>query len=197
MLEFCFMESEMQKGTKSAYDSVGRRKYLTKSEGAKFLLHARKLNDSARLLCETIYFTGCRISEAISLTKDDIDTAQSVIRILTLKKRNQAETRRVPVPPNLAKELRELETNESADQLWLYSRTTAWRIIKVVMQQAGIEGIHATAKGLRHGFGVRGAMGKVPVNIIQRWMGHADPSTTAIYLAVRDDEERELIKRTW
>ena len=49
----------------------------------------------------------------------------------------------------------------------------------------------------RYAFGVRGALGKVPRNVIQRWMGHSDPATTAIYLAVRDDEERALIRRTW
>ena len=77
------------------------------------------------------------------------------------------------------------------------SRTTAWRTVKRVMRKAGIDGIRATTKGLRHGFGVRGVLGKVPVSVIQRWMGHSDPETTAIYLAVMDDEERELIKRTW
>ena len=158
---------------------------------------AGNLEEPRRLLCLTIYFTGCRISEALALAGDDIDSSHAVIRILCLKKRGKAETRRVPVPVSLAEELPTLARESENAKLWAYSRTTAWRIIKEVMEAAGIEGIHATAKGLRHGFGVRGAMGKVPVNVIQRWMGHSDPSTTAIYLAVRDDEERELIKRTW
>jgi integrase/recombinase XerD len=197
MLEFCFMESAMQKGSKGAYDSVGRRKYLTKSEGLKFMRCAARTGDAERLLCETLYYSGCRISEALALGPEDIDATQAVIRILSLKKRDKPQTRRVPVPPRLANELKSLSLKPEEKHLWNYSRATAWRIVKRVMHQAGIEGIHATAKGLRHGFGVRAAMGKVPVNIIQRWMGHADPSTTAIYLAVRDDEERELIKRTW
>lgn len=197
MLEKCFMENAMQTEKNGAYDSTGRRKYLTKAEGVKFLRHAGNLDESRRLLCQTIYFTGCRISEALALALDDIDTSHSVIRILCLKKRGKAETRRVPVPVTLAKELPAIAGISENGKLWPYSRTTAWRIIKEVMETAGIKGIHATAKGLRHGFGVRAAMGKVPVNVIQRWMGHADPSTTAIYLAVRDDEERELIKRTW
>ena len=191
------MENAMQNETNGAYDAAGRRKYLTKAEGAKFLRCAGNLEEPRRLLCLTIYFTGCRISEALALAGDDIDSSHAVIRILCLKKRGKAETRRVPVPVSLAKELPTLAGEVENAKLWAYSRTTAWRIIKEVMEAAGIEGIHATAKGLRHGFGVRGAMGKVPVNVIQRWMGHSDPSTTAIYLAVRDDEERELIKRTW
>ena len=187
----------MQDGTKSAYDSNGRRKYLTKAEGVKFLRIASKLAESRRLLCETIHYTGCRISEALNLTGEELDPVESVLRIRCLKKRNKSVTRRVPVPDRLAKELRLLARESKDGRLWTFSRTTGWRIIKSVMSDAGIEGIHATTKGLRHGFGVRGALGKVPVNVIQRWMGHSDPNTTAIYLAVRDDEERELIKRTW
>ena len=187
----------MQEGTKSAYDSDGRRKYLTKTEGVKFLRISSRLATARRLLCETIHFTGCRISEALSLTSADIDPGESVVGIRCLKKRGKIVTRRVPVPPKLAKDLRSLAQEAADGRLWTFSRTTGWRIIKKVMNDAGIEGIQATTKGLRHGFGVRGALGKVPVNVIQRWMGHSDPNTTAIYLAVRDDEERELIKRTW
>lgn len=191
------MEGAMQEGTKSAYDSGGRRKYLTKAEGMRFLRIASRLATSRRLFCEVIHFTGCRISEALSLSGEDIDQGQSLLRIRCLKKRDRIVTRRVPVPDRLAKELRLLAAESKGERLWDFSRTTGWRVIKGVMSDAGIAGIHATAKGLRHGFGVRGALGKVPVNVIQRWMGHSDPSTTAIYLAVRDDEERELIKRTW
>lgn len=191
------MEGAMHEETRSAYDLAGRRKYLTKAEGVKFLLSASRRIVSERLFCEVIHFTGCRISEALSLTRDDIDPAESVLRIRCLKKRNKEITRRVPLPNRLTKELRSLARESTTDRLWNFSRTTGWRIIKNVMEDADITGIHATTKGLRHGFGVRGAMGKVPVNVIQRWMGHADPNTTAIYLAVRDEEERELIKRTW
>ena len=88
-------------------------------------------------------------------------------------------------------------TTADEQRLWGFSRTTGWRIIKSVMKAAGIEGIHATTKGLRHGFGVRGALEQIPVSLIQNWMGHADATTTAIYLGVRDEEERELIERTW
>lgn len=187
----------MQKETRSAYDAGGRRKYLTRSEGTKFLKGTEKLGKPERLLCQTVYFTGCRITEALALTGDDIDQPQAVIRILCLKKREKSETRRVPVPAALARELKALGSQSGDGKLWACSRTTGWRIIKGVMSAIGVQGIHATAKGLRHSFGVRAALGKIPLNVIQRWMGHADTATTAIYLAVRDEEERELIRRTW
>ena len=65
------------------------------------------------------------------------------------------------------------------------------------MKAADISGVHTTAKGLRHGFGVRSALGRVPLSPIQNWMGHANSTTTAIYLDVQDEEERALIERTW
>lgn len=187
----------MRKDSQSAYDPTGRRKYLSKPEGTKFLSLASQLDLPRRLFCETIHFTGCRISEALNLVALDLDECQSVVSIRCLKKRREIVVRRVPIPAWLVKDLKLLAADSPQGQLWDFSRTTGWRIVKEIMEKAGITGIHATTKGLRHGFGVRCALGNVPVNVIQRWMGHSDPETTAIYLAVHDDEERELIKRTW
>jgi integrase len=50
---------------------------------------------------------------------------------------------------------------------------------------------------LRHGFGIRAAGKSVPPNLIQRWMGHASGSTTAIYLDAVDSEERAIAQRMW
>ena len=169
---------------------------MNRGECRRFFECCQREGVDRRLLCETLYFTGCRISEALALTGDDIDLNASTIQIRCLKKRGKTVIRRVPVPLRLCSSLKKLSGGPS-QRCWSVCRTTAWRTVKRVMKEAGIEGIHATAKGLRHGFGVRGALGKIPVNVIQRWMGHSDSETTAIYLEVMDDEERELIKRTW
>jgi integrase/recombinase XerD len=39
-------------------------------------------------------------------------------------------------------------------------------------------------KGLRHSFGVKAIQSKVPLNLVQRWMGHASLRSTAIYADV-------------
>jgi site-specific recombinase XerD len=52
-------------------------------------------------------------------------------------------------------------------------------------------------KALRHVFGVGGTQAGVPLNIIQRWLGHADIQTTAIYTDVMGPEERVLADRMW
>lgn len=52
-------------------------------------------------------------------------------------------------------------------------------------------------RGLRLGYGIHVATHYVPPNLIQKWMGHALPSTTAIYLDAVGVEEREFAKRIW
>ena len=187
----------MSRGNYSAYDLEGRRKYLTREEGRRFLKCARKLDRAEALFCMTIFYTGMRISEALALTAQDIDHATGAVRIRSLKKREQREFRRIPVPNALLSGLRQLSGDKTEGPLWTCSRTTGWRIIKRVMHEAEVTGIHATAKGLRHAFGVRGAIAKIPLSLLQLWFGHSQSATTAIYLAVKDDEERALMQRTW
>ncbi|MDF1815009.1 MAG: tyrosine-type recombinase/integrase [Verrucomicrobiales bacterium] len=181
----------------SAYDSKGRRKYLNAKESTRFRKKAENLTAGKAAFCLTLYFTGCRISECLNLQKTDIDLPGKVITFRTLKQRKKETYRRVPIPGSLALRLKILIAETKTDKLWTFSRTTGWRIVKDVMAEAKITGIHAVPKGLRHGFGVRAALAKIPVTVIQKIMGHADLSNTAIYLDVKDEEERKLISRTW
>jgi integrase/recombinase XerD len=81
-------------------------------------------------------------------------------------------------------------------RLWPWSRTTAWRLIKRVMEAAGVSGVCACPKGLRHAFGVA-TLGIVPLNVRQKWMGHARPETTDIYSAVCGPEEIAFAANFW
>lgn len=186
----------MGQSTYEAYDSAGQRKYLTDKEGKRFLKAAASFQARDRLLCEALYYLGCRPSEAIQLGPNDIDVEESVVLIHSLKKRGKVVIRRVLVPKRLAKELRQLSPL-TEERIFPISRMTAWRITKRAMGLAGISGTHAMPKGLRHGFGVRAALAKLPLHLIQRYMGHSYSTTTAIYLDVVDDEERALVGRTW
>jgi integrase/recombinase XerD len=74
---------------------------------------------------------------------------------------------------------------------------TAWRHVKAVMRVAGIRGVQASPKGLRHGFGVAAVQAGIPLNLVQRWLGHAQLSTTAIYAEAIGPEEQEIAARMW
>ncbi|MEM7015424.1 MAG: site-specific integrase [Verrucomicrobiota bacterium] len=179
------------------YDAAGRRKYLNESENERFLAEANKLSDAKAAFCLTIYYTGCRISEALNLKPSNVEMESGVVLIRTLKKRDRVVVRRLPIPMNLAEALAALNGERRNQRLWTFSRSTGWRLIKRVMKNAEIRGPQASPKGLRHAFGVRSVMNQVPVTAIRKWMGHSSLETTTIYLDVQDNEQRELIRRTW
>ena len=70
-------------------------------------------------------------------------------------------------------------------------------MVRELADEAGIVGGMACPKGLRHGFAVACIGKNVPLPTIQKWLGHARLETTAIYLAVSGDEERDLASRLW
>jgi Phage integrase family len=74
---------------------------------------------------------------------------------------------------------------------------TGWRRVCEVMARAGVRGPHASPKGLRHGFGVAAVTAGVPLNLVQKWLGHAQLSTTAIYADAVGEEEHAIAARMW
>ena len=178
------------------YDIVsGQRKYISGDELTRFLRIADWREPSMRALCHVLAYTGCRITEALTLTRFQFDAERMVVIIKTLKRR-RVVFRAVPISEELAAQLLQLPTGEDG-RFWTMHRGTAWRSLKEVMTLAGIIGPMASPKGLRHGFGIRAASRNIPPNLIQRWMGHASLKTTAIYLDAVGAEEREFASRMW
>jgi integrase len=177
------------------HDAAGRRKYLSTDERTRFLRAADSLSLRRRALCHVLAYAGCHISEALALTVHHIDAERCTVTIRTLKRRKLVY-RAVPVPQAMIELLRRLSVGADG-RFWPMHRITAWRVIKATMQRAGIAGPMACPKGLPHGFGIRAADRSVPTNLIQRWMGHASPTTTAIYLDAVGLEERQFASRMW
>lgn len=187
--------------TGSLYTRAGTRKYLTPAERERFIAVAgNSPRRDVGLLCLTLAYTGCRISEALALTPASIEGQDGFIALRSLKRRNRAVViREVPVPLWLLDELAALSRERDIHEpLWRLSRSWAWSLVKSVMTDAAIaEGLHATPKGLRHGYGLHAIRSGVPITLVQRWLGHARLSTTAIYLQAMGDEEREIAARMW
>ena len=184
----------------------GARKYLTAGERDAFLRAAEQEDRQVRTLCMTLAYAGCRLSEALALTVDRIDLAAGVIVIESLKKRRTGIYRAVPVPPALldaldmvhgVRELQARRDNGRGVRLWPWSRMAGWRAIHAVMAEAGLSGPHASPKGLRHGFGVRAVSEGISLNLVQKWLGHAQLTTTAIYADAVGDEEQSIAARMW
>lgn len=189
-------------GTSSLYSAAGLRKYLTRDERERFLRASLAASrPDVRTLCLTLAYTGCRISEALALTPASVQSADGIVSVRSLKKRGLMVVREIPVPPLLISELarvHRLSSLDPAQRLWPLTRGRAWQLVKEVMIKAGIaEGVHASPKGLRHGFGLHAIRCGVPINLVQRWLGHASMTTTAIYLQAVGSEEREIASRMW
>lgn len=184
------------------FNSAGKRLYLTEDERQAFLKAADALPREHRSLCYVLCLTGCRISEALALPSERIDFKAQAIVFESLKKRKKGVYRAVPVPPALLEMLElvhDLKRNRPRKPapLWSIGRTRAWQVVTATMKLARIKGHHATPKGLRHGFGVHAVQSGVPLNLLQRWLGHAQLSTTAIYANAIGAEERSIAARMW
>jgi site-specific recombinase XerD len=205
--QFCCTDLIMQPGphaTLSLYTTQGERKYLSRSERLRALNAAARLPDDRSLFCLTLAWTGARISEVLALRPMDFEIDDCLISFRTLKRR-RVHIRQVPVPSYLMRALdqhfqlraRQADSELREMRIWLMCRVTAWRIVKCVMAMAQVHGAAACPKAFRHGFGTGGVQAGIPVTLLQRWLGHANLSTTAIYTEVTGPEEMELARRYW
>lgn len=184
----------------STFALNGQRKYLTRSEADRFLSIAKKRDLRVYVFCWFIAASGCRISEALMVTAQCIDFEAGLVILESLKKRRRNVYRAVPLPVSLLDRLAELIAVSKIPpegRLWPWSRMTGYRRITEVMNEAKIAGAWASPKGLRHGFGVRAVQSGAPLHLVQRWLGHADMKTTAIYASAMGPEEREIASKTW
>ena len=188
----------------SLYGASGARKYLNREERGRVLAAMRTLPPSRALFALTLAWTGARVSEVLALTPPSFQVERGVVAIRTLKRRRHV-VREVPIPPELMAaldrhfRLADMQHDPATAhvRIWPWRRETAWRLIKQVMAAASVSGLAASPRGLRHGFCVGSLQAGVPLNLAQRWLGHARISTTAIYASACGPEEQAMAARFW
>lgn len=185
------------------YSASQERLYVNASERAQLIELARQKPAHIKAFALTLIYTGCRLSEARNIRTNDLQLGQGILAIRTLKKR-KAHIREIPIPEELGNALDRMVAGMKPDQpLWPngqgepISRLSAYRWMKGLFAEARIMGLHASPKGLRHGFGIHAISCGVPLNLIQKWMGHSDIKTTSIYIDAVGAEEREIARRMW
>ncbi len=180
----------------SLFDQIGNRKYLVARERLAFARAASAQGGKVGAFCLTLVFTGARISEVLALTTERIDKGNDTVIFETLKQRKKCVFRAVPAPQELLKLLEQTGTLPG-HRIWPWGRTTAWGVVKAIMRNAQIVEPLRKPKALRHAFAIEAVQRGVPLNIVQRWLGHARIETTAIYTAALGEEERLLARRSW
>ncbi|MBF0110857.1 MAG: site-specific integrase [Magnetococcales bacterium] len=187
------------------YDHEGNRKYLTIAERTAFLQAASSMSQEVYTLCAVLAYSGARLSEVLALTPERIDMHARLLLIESLKKRREGVFRAVPIPSQLITDLERVHHVSSArndptankGRLWNFCRTTAWKRVKTCMDKAGISGLQASPKGLRHAFAVASLQSGVPINFVRKWLGHSRLSTTEIYADAVGEEEQHIAGRLW
>jgi integrase len=194
------------------HDTAGNRLYLSAEERAAFLAVAKRKPARDRTLCETLLFTGCRPSELLEITPVRVDLSGGTITMRSPKKHKDASGnskivyRSVPVPPdyldtlNTAHGIRGAQKSrkQASAPIWQLSRVRVWQIVKGIVIEAGIpDALHRSPKGLRHGSGINATVNGIPLHMLQKWIGHAQLSTTAIYADAVGKEEQDIAAWMW
>ncbi|SNT47196.1 site-specific tyrosine recombinase XerD [Rhodococcoides kyotonense] len=158
----------------------------------------RGLRDKAIL--ELLYSTGARISEAVGLDVDDIDTET---RSVLLHGKGDKQ-RLVPVgrpaieaidaylvrgrPGLVKRSTPALFLNARGGRL---SRQSAWQVLHSAAERAGIT-TPVSPHTLRHSFATHLLDGGADVRVVQELLGHASVTTTQIYTLVTVNTLREV-----
>jgi len=187
----------------SLFTGDGQRKYLNAEERRRFYRCTMNLPYEKRLFCWMVYFTGARLNEIARLRIPQLDLPDKKVILQTLKQgKGKIKFRQMSLPDHVLNEISHvLDTRKkffgiSNDRLWSFSARTGARAIKKVMKQADINDARSNARGLRHGFAVH-ASNKAPLTQVRKWLGHADLKTTAIYLSINGQEERQWAESLW
>lgn len=144
-----------------------------------------------RAIIETLYSTGVRVSELITLEMSNIFFQHNVIRVFG----KGSKERIVPFGDRAKQYLKQyiaavrsllLRHSRSGDVLFLnmrgapLSRMGVWKIIQEYVQAAGIKK-QVSPHVFRHSFATHLLEGGANLRAVQEMLGHSDISTTQIY----------------
>ena len=164
-------------------------------------LDAKGYRDKAML--ETMYATGVRVTELLSLDVEDVNLEQGVIKCSTDKK-----SRMIPLYPaalrSLSVYLREyraaLVSDPSERALFVnvagarMSRQGFWKILKHYQDTAHIEK-EITPHTLRHSFAVHLLENGADLDSLQELMGHSDISSTQMYTHMVNNKLKSVYEK--
>ena len=156
-----------------------------------------------RAMLETLYATGLRVSELISLKTDDVNLKTGFVRCIG----KGSKQRVVPIGEIAARLIEQyidrsrgrLAKGERSEYLFLsnlgrpMSRVRFWMIVKKHGRAAGIRK-PITPHTLRHSFATHLLERGADLRSIQEMLGHASIATTEVYTHVTRDHLREVYR---
>jgi integrase/recombinase XerD len=146
-----------------------------------------------RVCLTTIYSCGLRLREGVSLQVGDIDSERKMLHV---RQGKGNKDRCVPLPEGTLKLLREYWSTHR-HPMWLFPAPTragvpmssatqpmdesgVQRAFKAALQESGVQK-EASVHTLRHSYATHLLEAGVNLRLIQAYLGHSSPKTTAIY----------------
>lgn len=144
-------------------------------------------NHEHQMLLRFLWMSGVRVTEAVSLRKQDIDLSNAVMRVRWLKSRKYRE-RVVPIHPRLVDLLRlYTATMKAEDRVFPMTRQRAWQVAR--------KHLGGKTHKLRHSFAVNWLRSGCDLTTLHRILGHSKIQTTMEYTKIVPiDQGKELIK---
>src|SRR5262245_35987302 len=156
---------------------------LSRDEEQRLIQKADRDKGARGLLIKTLFQTGARVSEFINVKVDDFFFDEAMILIT---KGKGGKSRDVPILPELAQELRTHCGNGTTGNLFAtnrllpYSPRRIQQIVKGTAEQAKIKK-RVYPHLLRHSVATTLLERGMPIEQIQKFLGHAKLETTQVY----------------
>jgi len=157
------------------------------AEQVQSLLAAAQTPDR-RLLVLLLLSTGLRRSEAAAITLDQVDLEHRQLRV----RGKGNKERMVPLTPQVVEAIQQYlawrgptrSDHLFISQMWgqPISGARIHRIVRQLLERAGLSGQGITVHKLRHTFATHLVRNGVDVKTVQELLGHSDLGTTAKYL---------------
>jgi site-specific recombinase XerD len=187
-LTFCAKKDYCKKNPAKevAYVKLDCKERVSLSEDEVGALFAATKEPLIRLIFQTLYYTGLRVSECVNLTTDCVDFRNNVILVRSGKGNKD---RSIPINGKLRTLLMDYvegwRNEKNTDRLFCTKSggicpSYINRKLKVYAKEAGIAK-HLTAHILRHSFASNLLKNGVDILRIQKLLGHASIKTTSIY----------------
>ena len=157
--------------------------------------------DRERALVETLYSTGCRITELINVKVDDVRWQCSPPEFKVLGKGKKDGI--VYLSPRAVVLIKKYLSTRSHDSEWLFcndrggekmSRENAEKIFRELRELAGLEGKKLTPHTLRHTMATN-AVQIAPVQVVQKLLRHDKIETTLIYAETAEADVKAYHKK--
>ncbi len=174
--------------------------HVTAEEAKNIWLQASK--PEVRMLIKTLWYTGLRITEALTLTKADLkrngfDYSLQVWTEKVGKKKDLSKPDILPIPRDFALDLQDyINQHVKGNQLFPMHRTTAWRQVKNCARLANLTNWKAIRPHFfRHGFVYDKASKGVHPYVLSKLARHQELKTTMGYYQPSDNDLREAMER--